>query len=138
MKQSQKYLGHQIQLYLLRRGYQVEDLSRQAGMTPEALSNLIHGRRRFKDDTLERLARTPILQEGKFSLRRLKALRAMDEYDLAELLLAIVEYVKNGEIEHLPDDFFSQLREELDTNGFPPALSDKKHALFELIQSPRQ
>ncbi len=137
MKQSPKYLGHQIQLYLLRRGVQVEDLAREMAMTAEGLSNLIHGRRRFRDETLERMAKTAIFREGGFTLHRLKALRAMDEYDLAELVLAIAEHVRNGEIERLPEDFFVQLRQELNRNGFPPALSDKGHALFELIQSSR-
>ncbi len=135
MKPSDSYLGQAIQLFLLKQGYLVDELARQLEMTSEGLSNLIHGRRRFRDETLTRLAVTPIFQQGCFSLQRLKALRAMDEYNLNELILAVVEYVKRGEIERLPKDFFAQLQEELEKNGFPPALADKKHALLEIAQS---
>ncbi len=135
MKPSETHLGQAIQLFLIKQGYQIDALARQLEITSEGLSNLIHGRRRFRDETLERLAQTPIFQQGQFSFQRLKALRAMDEYCLNELILAVVEYVKSGEVERLPKDFFVQFQEELDRNGFPPALADKRHALLEIIQS---
>ncbi|HEY9744890.1 MAG TPA: helix-turn-helix transcriptional regulator [Oculatellaceae cyanobacterium] len=134
MKPSEKKLGLAIQLFLIQQGLQIEDLAQQMGITSDALSNLIHGRRGFKNETLERLARTPALQAGGLTLTKLRALRAMDEYRLEELILAMVEYIKLGEIERLPKDFFQQLQKSLEQDGFPHALSDKKHALLALIQ----
>ncbi len=135
MKPSDSHLGQALQLYLIKQGHQIDELARQLEITSEGLSNLIHGRRRFRDETLERLAETAIFKAGSFSLQRLKALRAMDEYSLSELILSVLEYIKKGEVERLPSDFFHQLQEELERNGFPPALAQKKHALLEIIQS---
>lgn len=134
MKPSSKKLGLAIQLFLLQQGLQIDDLARQMGITSEALSNLIHGRRGFKNETLEKLAATPALQAGGFTLSRLRALRAMDEYRFEELILAIVEYVRQGEIERLPKDFFQRFQDSLEQGGFPQALLGKKHALLALIQ----
>ncbi len=134
MKPSETKLGLEIQLFLLKQGIQIEDLARQMGITADGLSNLIHGRRRFRDDTLQRLASTPVFLQGNFSLSRLKALRAMDEYRFEELMLALVECVKQGEVERLPEDFFRQFQDELERAGFPPALADRKHALLALVQ----
>lgn len=134
MKPSAKKLGLEIQLLLLRQGLQTEDLARQLGITPDALSNLIHGRRGFKNETLVKLAATPAMQEGGMSLSQLRALRAMDEYSLEELILAMVEYIKQGEIERLPADFFEHFRATLEHQGFPATLADKKRALLALIQ----
>lgn len=133
MKPSQYYLGQEIQFFLLRQGAQLESLALQAGMTQESLSNLIHGRRRFKDQTLEKIAATSLFKEGDFTLLRLKALRAMDEYDMSELVCAMLEYIKRGELEQLPDHFFETLAVELRRVGLPPALSGKQQQLLELI-----
>jgi len=127
-------LGHKIQQYLLARQFQVENLASQMGITPDGLSNLIHGRRRFKDDTLAKLAHTPIFQEGDITLARLKAYRAMDDYTFEELILALLEYVRQGQIDQLPPDFFDTIRQELTRGGMPSAVVSKQHALLELMQ----
>lgn len=137
MKASEKILGQELQVFLLRQGKPLEALAQQMKMTSEGLSNLIHGRRRFKDDTLKRLSETAIMKEGEFSLQKLKALRAMDEYSMSELVLAVVEFVKRGEIERLPADFFDQIRHELDQNSLPPGLARKRRELIELVESTR-
>jgi transcriptional regulator with XRE-family HTH domain len=134
MKPSPKKLGLAIQLFLIRQGLQIEDLAQQMNITSEALSNLIHGRRGFKNETLEKLAATPALKEGGLTLSQLRALRAMDEYSFEELILAMVEYIKQGEIERLPKDFFQRFHDSLEQGGFPQALLGKKHALLALIQ----
>jgi transcriptional regulator with XRE-family HTH domain len=134
MKPSEKKLGLAIQLFLIQHGLQIDDLAQQMGITSDALSNLIHGRRGFKNETLEKLANTPALQAGRLTLRQLRALRAMDEYRFEELILALVEYIKQGEIEHLPKDFFQYFQNSLEYGGIPQALLNKKHALLELIQ----
>lgn len=134
MKPSDKKLGLAIQLFLMRNGIQIEDVARQMGITGDALSNLIHGRRGFKNETLVKLANTTAFQEGQFTLAQLRALRAMDDYSFEELLLALVEYIKQGEIERLPKDFFQSLQATLERDGFPPTLANKKHALLSLIQ----
>jgi transcriptional regulator with XRE-family HTH domain len=134
MKPSEKKLGLEIQLFLMRHGMQTEDLARQMGITADALSNLIHGRRGFKNETLVKLADTPAFKEGGVTLAQLRAYRAMDDYGFEELILALVEYVKQGAIEHLPKDFFARLRATMERDGFPPGLADKKHALLALIQ----
>ncbi|MFN8615226.1 MAG: helix-turn-helix transcriptional regulator [Vampirovibrionales bacterium] len=113
MKPSDTTLGHEIQLYLVRQGATLELLAQQVGITQEALSNLIHGRRRFRDETLSALAQTPLFQQGGFSEPRLKALRAVDEYGMNELILAVAELVKRGQLETLPDCFFDDLRQEM-------------------------
>lgn len=121
-------------MYLIQQGLQIDDLAQQMGITGDSLSNLIHGRRGFKDETLEKLANTPALRKGELSLQRLRALRAMDEYSFEELILAMVEYIKLGEIERLPKNFFQQFRETLEQEGFPKALLNKKRALLALVQ----
>ena len=134
MKPSEKKLGLAIQLFLIQRGLQIDVLAQQMGITSDALSNLIHGRRGFKNETLEKLANTPALQAGGMTLAQLRALRAMDEYRFEELLLAMVEYIKQGEIERLPKDFFQQLQDSLEQGGVPKTLLSRKHALLALIQ----
>lgn len=137
MKPSDKKLGLAIQLFLMRNGLQIDDVARQMGITGDALSNLIHGRRGFKNETLEKLADTPAFKDSHLSLTQLRALRAMDDYAFEELLLALVEYIKQGEIERLPKDFFQRLQATLEREGFPPTLASKKHALLSLIQEDR-
>ncbi|MCE3233829.1 MAG: hypothetical protein K0Q50_9 [Vampirovibrio sp.] len=137
MKPSDKKLGLAIQLFLMRNGLQIDDVAKQMGITGDALSNLIHGRRGFKNETLEKLAETPAFKNSPFSLNKLRALRAMDEYPFEELILALVEYIKQGEIERLPKDFFQRLQATLEGEGFPPTLASKKHALLALIQEDR-
>lgn len=134
MKPSDKKLGLAIQLFLIRNGLQIDDVARQMGITGDALSNLIHGRRGFKNETLEKLANTPAFKESYLTLGQLRALRAMDEYTFEELIFALIEYIKHGEIERLPKDFFQRLQTMLEREGFPPTLANKKHALLELIQ----
>jgi transcriptional regulator with XRE-family HTH domain len=134
MKPSEKKLGLAIQLLLMRNGLQIEELAQQMGITGDALSNLIHGRRRFKDDTLVKLANTPALQQEGLLLSQLRALRAVDEYKFEELILALVEYIRQGEIERLPKDFFQNLQASMERDGVPPSLASKRHALFSLIQ----
>lgn len=134
MKPSEKRLGLAIQLLLMRNGLQIEELAQQMGITGDALSNLIHGRRRFKDDTLVKLANTATLQEEGLTLSQLRALRAVDEYKFEELILALVEYIRQGEIERLPKDFFQNLQASMERDGVPPSLASKRHALFSLIQ----
>lgn len=138
VKPSKHKLGHKIQQYLLARQFQVENLASQMGITPDGLSNLIHGRRRFKDDTLAKLSNTPIFQEGDISLARLKAYRAMDDYTFEELILALLEYVRQGQIDQLSPDFFETLRQELARGGMPSAVASKQHALLELMQQDAQ
>lgn len=119
MKPSAYYLGQEIQYYLLRQRVLLEQLADEMGVTQEALSNMIHGRRRFKDETLKAMANTPLFNKGGFTLRRLRALRAMDEYDLSELMLAVLEHIKQGQLDALPDDFFDPLIDELARAGIP-------------------
>jgi transcriptional regulator with XRE-family HTH domain len=134
MKPSEKKLGLEIQMFLMRQGLQIEDLARQMGITGDALSNLIHGRRGFKNETLVKLANTPAFRNGGFTLSQLRAYRAMDEYGFEEVILAMVEYVKQGAVEHLPKDFLARFRATIEQNGFPPTLADRKHAFLALIQ----
>lgn len=134
MKPSEKKLGLAIQLFLMRNGLQIETLAQQMGITGDSLSNLIHGRRGFKDETLEKLANTPAFQTDGLSLSQLRALRAVDEYSFEELILALVEYIRHGEIERLPKDFFHNLQASMERDGIPPSLASKRHALLSLIQ----
>lgn len=135
MKPSGRKLGLAIQLFLMRHGMQIEDLARQMGITGDSLSNLIHGRRGFKNETLEKLANTPALQEAGISLTQLRALRAVDEYSFEELVWAVMEYIKQGEIDRLPPNFFQQMLTYMEQEGIPPAFANKKHALQSLLQS---
>lgn len=134
MKPSKTKLGHKIQQYLLERRYPVEQLAAEMGITGDGLSNLIHGRRRFKDETLKKLAATPIFKEGNFTLSRLKAYRAIDEYSLEEIVLALAVCVRQGELADLDACFFDNLHQELERENFPLSLADKKNALVALIQ----
>lgn len=134
MKPSDKKLGLEIQLFLLRNSMQIEELAQQLGITGDALSNLIHGRRGFKNETLEKLANTPAFRSGGPTLSQLRALRAVDEYSFEELILALIEAIKQGEIERLPRDFFQNLQAGMERDGIPPSLASKKHALLALIQ----
>ncbi len=113
MKPALSHLGQEIQVFLLRQGQQLDSVATQMGMSPVGLSNLIHGRRRFKDATLQRLAATNIFTEGGFTLHRLRALRAMDDYAVPELLLAVMEQIKRGQLQQLSPQSFQAIREEL-------------------------
>ncbi|MDX2084266.1 MAG: helix-turn-helix transcriptional regulator [Candidatus Melainabacteria bacterium] len=137
MKRSENSLGLAIQTLMLHQGLSVERLAREMGISADGLSNLMHGRRRFRDETLERLANTPSFSRAGFTLDKLKALRAADEYSLSQLILALVELVRHGAIAQLPEDFFDQLRRELEAGGFPPAHAHTKHALLELVTATR-
>jgi len=113
MKPSDTVLGHEIQLFLVRQGATLEGLASQMEVSQEALSNLIHGRRRFRDEILVRMAQTPLFLAGCFSESRLKALRAVDEYAMRDLVLAVVELVKRGALDTLPNEFFEEIRQDL-------------------------
>lgn len=134
MKPSEKKLGLAIQLLLMRNGLHIDDLARQMGITGDALSNLIHGRRGFKNETLTRLASCEAIRQGGMTLTQLRALRAMDEYTFEELVLAILEYIKQGELEQLPKDFLQRIERVMAEEGFPATLAGKKHALLTLIR----
>jgi transcriptional regulator with XRE-family HTH domain len=135
MKPAETIIGQEIQYFLLQQGAQLDSLAKQMKLTSEALSNLIHGRRRFKDSTLVNMANTELFTNGNFSLKRLKALRAMGEYEMSELILAVLNYIKRGEVQHLPDDFFAELSIELKKGGFPQEFYEKQHMLLSLIDS---
>lgn len=134
MKSSKQKLGLAIQLFMIRNNIKTEDLAQQIGITGDALSNLIHGRRGFKNETLEKLANTPSFITGGMSLTYLRALRAMDEYTLEELIIAMTEYIREGGIENLPPNFSGQLQENLEREGFPPNFASRKKALLSLLQ----
>lgn len=135
MKPSETTLGQYLQIFLLRHGYQVEQLAAQMALSAEALSNLIHGRRRFRNETLARMAQTPMMRDAGLTLEKLKALRCVDEYSLQEVLLTLIERFRRGEAARLPDTFFQELRRELDQDGFPLAYQRHAHALLEVAQS---
>ena len=134
MKASPKKLGFAIQLYLLKQGVSVDQLAQEMGLNADSLSNLIHGRRKFKNDTLARLADTPTFQKGQFSLNRLRAFRAMDEYNMEELLLAILEFIRQGEVDDLDESLFQRLRQELELAEFPASFQEKRRKLLELMR----
>ena len=134
MKASTKKIGLAIQLCLMRQGLSLEALAQELSMNADSLSNLIHGRRQFKDSLLLRMAETTILKQGQLSLAKLRALRAMDNYSLEELLLAIVESLRQGAVETLDEACFDRLRAELELGGFPDGMAGKKAALLELIR----
>ncbi len=133
MKPSSKKLGQAIQLFLLKQGHQVEALASQMGITSEGLSNLIHGRRRFKNETLQRLANTPIMVNGHIGLSRLKALRAMDEYTMDEFLIVLVEAIKSGQIDQVSLQTQQQVKKELFNPDFPAAMASKRRVLLQLL-----
>ena len=134
MKPSKTKLGLKVQQILLESRLQVDDLAAAMGMTADGLSNLIHGRRRFKDDTLKKLADTPIITRSGVTLEKLKAYRAMDEYSFEEIILALIEYVRQGAIDRLPSDFFHRFQNEVESGGFPSDLAGRKRALLSLMQ----
>lgn len=133
MKPSQQKLGLMIQKYLLENRLTIDDLAEELGVNPDSLSNLIHGRRRFKDDTLQRLAATKIFQQGDFTYRRLRAYRAVDDYTPEELILALAEYAKDGEFNHLPEDFVQHVDQHLLWGGFPAKYTSHKEMLRQLV-----
>jgi len=134
MKPSSKKLGQEIQLFLLRQGYQVEDLAKEMGITSEGLSNLIHGRRRFKDATLSRLAAASLVKKGGLTVEKLKAFRAMDEYEVNELLLALLEFIKSGALDRLSETVMTQIQDELFSPAFPAMMADKRQILMALLK----
>lgn len=134
MKASSHKLGLTIQLCLMRQGLSLEALAQQLDMNADSLSNLIHGRRQFKDPLLKKLADTSIIRNGKLSLAKLRALRAMDSYSFEELLLAVLESLRQGAVEDLDEACFARLRAELALGGFPEDVSEKQAALLELIR----
>lgn len=133
MKPSATKLGQSIQLHLLKQGHQVEELAGQMAITSEGLSNLIHGRRRFKDDTLQRLASTEIMTTGGFTVEKLKAYRAMDEYSSDELVLVLIEYLKSGELENIGRVVKTQLKHALFSGDFPAEMAAKRLLLLQLF-----
>ncbi len=135
MKPSSKKLGQAIQLFLLKHGHQVEALASEMGITSEGLSNLIHGRRCFKNETLQRLANTSIMTNGGLGLNKLKALRAMDEYTMDELLIVLVEVVKSGQIDQVSLETQAQVKRELFNPDFPAAMADKRGVLLQLLKA---
>lgn len=134
MKASTKKLGLAVQLFLLQQRVSLDQLAQEMGMNPDSLSNLIHGRRNFRDATLRRLAATTIFEQGQFTVKRLKALRAMDDYPFDELIMAVLEGVRQGEVEKLPSDFFATLEAEFHREGLPLALQEKQRVLLELVR----
>jgi transcriptional regulator with XRE-family HTH domain len=135
MKPASSYLGQELQVFLLRQGAQLDELARQVGLSAVGLSNLIHGRRQFRDETLQRLSETPLLIDGGFTLRRLKALRAMDDYSMEELIVSVLEYVKADGVGGLPEEFFEEIQQEL--ARFRPAGADVVQQLAEYFQTSR-
>jgi transcriptional regulator with XRE-family HTH domain len=135
MKRSGTALGATIQRCLLDQGVSVDSLAREMSLNPDALSNLIHGKRRFHDETLQVLAQTTPIQEAELSLDKLKALRLLDEYAFEVVVLALVEAVRRGVLDRLPEDFFDLIRLELNRDGFPPSLGEAPRTLLELMQA---
>ncbi|MEB3245539.1 MAG: helix-turn-helix transcriptional regulator [Vampirovibrionales bacterium] len=135
MKKSSTYLGQAIQFFLLKHGASMDLLASQMNISPDSLSNLIHGRRRFKNETLVKLAKTPLMASGEMTLTKLKAMRVMDEYSFEELLHALVEFIRQGSIEALADDFFVQFQAEIERIDPPASLAHKKLALLELART---
>jgi len=135
MKRSPTHLGQALQFFLLRHGASMEMLANEMNISPDSLSNLIHGRRRFKNDTLVTLANTSVMQRGGLTLTKLRALRAMDDYSFEEVLQAMAEFIRMGAVESLPDNFFQQFQAELELGEHPPALAHRKNALLSLARS---
>ena len=135
MKASPLKLGLALQHFLTQQGCSLEMLANQMQMNPDSLSNIIHGRRRFRDVTLVKLAATPLFKEHRFTLRRLKALRALDDYTFDELVMALAEGIRLGELETVPQALFDQLRAELQLSeaGQPQHVAEKQHQLLQAI-----
>ena len=134
MKASTSKLGLAIQLFLLRQGVSLEQLARETDLNADSLSNLIHGRRRFKDDTLRRLADSSLFKRGHFSYKKLRALKALDDYAFDELVLALLEGVRQGQVAAADGQFFQSLRDELSGESLPHELQEKHRAVLELIR----
>lgn len=132
MKPSQLKLGLMIQKYLLENRLTIDDLADELEINPDSLSNLIHGRRRFKDDTLKRLADTQIFKQGDFSYERLRAYRAVDDYTPEELLLALTEYAKDGKLDELSKQFTNNFDTQMIWGGFPSKANHHKPTLLSL------
>lgn len=132
MKPSQQKLGLMIQKYLLENRLTIDDLAEELQINPDSLSNLIHGRRRFKDATLEKLANTSIFKQGGFTYQRLRAYRAVDDYQAEELILALAEYAKDGKLNTLDRHFTDNIENLLTWGGFPPVAHPHKPALIQL------
>ncbi|MEB3206247.1 MAG: helix-turn-helix transcriptional regulator [Vampirovibrionales bacterium] len=135
MKRSPTQLGQALQFFLLKQGISMEALAVEMRISPDSLSNLIHGRRRFKNDTLINLASCAIVRNGGLTLSKLRALRAMDDYTFEEILLALTEFIRMGAVESLPDNFFQQFQANLELGEYPPAFASKKNALLSLARS---
>lgn len=136
MKPATSHLGQEIQMFILRHGAQLDQLAQEMGISSVGLSNLIHGRRSFRDETLSKLAATPLMMAGGFTLRRLKAFRAMDEYEVDEMVLAVLEYVKRHGVAALPNNFFDQLQGDL--RRFEPLPADAVWQLQQYFESAQQ
>ncbi len=105
MKASTTHLGHKIQQFLLENRAQLDDVATEMLISPDSLSNLIHGRRRFKDETLQRLAATSLFKKNEFSYETLKAYRALDEYTPDELAQAVAIAISDdSEVLSLSDE----------------------------------
>lgn len=110
MKPAASRLGQALQQCLRGQREGLDTLAAQTSLSADALSNLIHGRRGFKDATLARLAATPLLQAGGLTLARLKALRAADAYTFEELSLAMLA---STPVETLPAEILAPLQARL-------------------------
>ena len=113
MKPSPLVLGLALQQLLVQQGITLDVLAHQMQMNPDSLSNIIHARRRFRDVTLEKLAKTEVCQKADLSLRRLKALRALDDYPVDVLALAITEAIRLDKLAGLSEELLTQLSNEL-------------------------
>jgi transcriptional regulator with XRE-family HTH domain len=82
------HLGQLMQQTLLNAGINQYEFAKALNVSPDGLSNLIHGRRRFSDDMLGLISANPIFQHQQLTLAYLKALRACDDYTKEELALA--------------------------------------------------
>jgi transcriptional regulator with XRE-family HTH domain len=134
MKASSKKLGLAIQLFLLQQRISLDMLAEEMNMNPDSLSNLIHGRRNFRDKTLDKLANTSFFKAGRFTFKRLKSLRALDDYPFDELVMGVLEGVRQGEIDKLPTNFFQTIEAEFQREGLPVALQEKQRVLLELVR----
>jgi hypothetical protein len=135
MKASSKALGLALQLCVMRQASSLEILAQQLEISPDNLSSLIHGRRQFKNPLLTKLAATPLLKKGNLSYSKLKALQALDAYTLEELLLAVLEAIRQQGLESLDEGCFERLRQELAHGGFPTGFAGTTAALLQAMPS---
>ncbi|MGE0200046.1 MAG: helix-turn-helix domain-containing protein [Candidatus Melainabacteria bacterium] len=138
MKPAASTLGLKIQQIMLENRVSVEALAQDICMSPDSLSNLIHGRRRFKDDTLERIAATKAFVASGMTIQKLKAYRAMGDYDFPEIILAFLEYTIQGEVDKLPNEFFEHLGLDPEHKNLSEVLEGKSHLLKAYTQSRRR